>query len=117
MRVNEALMRSAVWAIPVSFLSFHVQTRSHENGDLPEDSAEEFYFLFIVLLGVCHKCGQTITDVDDPCDILGQTYHSSCAVCVLCGRSVKNKHFFLQDHLYCEEDFLVKYLYFISLQD
>ncbi|CAF0752885.1 unnamed protein product [Rotaria sordida] len=57
--------------------------------------------------GVCCKCGETITNLDDPCDILGQIYHSSCAVCVLCRRSVKNKHFyFVQDQLYCEEDFL-----------
>jgi len=59
-------------------------------------------------LGECRKCGETITSLDDPCDILGQIYHSSCAVCVLCGRSVKNKHFFVKDQLYCEEDFLVK---------
>jgi hypothetical protein len=59
-------------------------------------------------LGECRKCGETITSLDDPCDILGQIYHSYCAVCVLCGRSVMNKHFFVKDQLYCEEDFLVK---------
>ncbi|CAF3391325.1 unnamed protein product [Rotaria sp. Silwood1] len=54
----------------------------------------------------CRKCGEIISNSDDACDILGQIYHSSCAVCVLCGRSVKNKHFFVKDQLYCEEDFL-----------
>ena len=63
-----------------------------------------------MIIGECRKCGETITSLDDPCDILGQIYHSSCAVCVLCGRSVKNKHFFVKDQLYCEEDFLVKNL-------
>ncbi len=64
----------------------------------------EIYFL----LGNCCKCGKTITSLDDPCDILGQIYHSSCAICVLCKQSVKNKYFFIKDQLYCEEDFLVK---------
>ncbi|CAF1233665.1 unnamed protein product, partial [Rotaria sordida] len=57
-------------------------------------------------MGQCRKCGETIVNSDDACDILGQIYHSSCAVCVLCGRPVKNKHFFVKDQLYCEEDFL-----------
>ncbi|CAF1612170.1 unnamed protein product [Adineta ricciae] len=56
--------------------------------------------------GECRKCGEIITSFDDPCDILGETYHSACAICVICGRSVKNKHFFVKDQLYCEEDFL-----------
>ncbi|CAF1299865.1 unnamed protein product [Rotaria sp. Silwood1] len=56
--------------------------------------------------GECYKCGETITSLDDPCDIFGQIYHSSCAICALCGRSVRNRHFFVQDQLYCEEDFL-----------
>jgi LIM domain-containing protein len=66
---------------------------------------------FIFWLGICRKCGETITSLDDPCDILGQIYHGSCAVCVLCGQSVKNKHFFIKDQLYCEEDFLVKIVF------
>jgi hypothetical protein len=59
-------------------------------------------------IGQCRKCDEAITNRDDTCDILGQIYHSSCAVCVLCGRSVKNKHYFVKDQLYCEEDFLVR---------
>lgn len=64
--------------------------------------------LIEIWLGECGKCHETVTSADDPCEVLGQIYHSSCAVCILCGRSVKNKHFYLKDHLYCEEDFLVK---------
>lgn len=63
--------------------------------------------LLFFSLGECVKCGETVSNLDDPCDILGQIYHSSCAVCVLCGRSLKNRQFYLQDQLYCEEDFLV----------
>jgi hypothetical protein len=59
-------------------------------------------------IGQCRKCDETITNRDDTCDILGQIYHSSCAVCVVCARSVKNKHYFVKDQLYCEEDFLVR---------
>lgn len=59
-------------------------------------------------LGRCRKCNEMITNSDDACDIFGQIYHNSCAVCVLCGRAVKNKYFFVKDQLYCEEDFLVK---------
>jgi hypothetical protein len=59
-------------------------------------------------IGQCRKCDEIISNRDDTCDILGQIYHSSCAVCVLCGRSVKNKHYFVKDQLYCEEDFLVR---------
>ena len=59
-------------------------------------------------IGQCRKCDEIITNKDERCEILGQTYHSSCAVCVVCGRSVKNKHYFVKDQLYCEEDFLVK---------
>ncbi|UJR35162.1 hypothetical protein I4U23_027930 [Adineta vaga] len=73
----------------------HLNSLSIENESTIED-----YF------GECRKCGESITSFDDPCDILGQTYHSSCACCVICGRSVKNKHFFIKDQLYCEEDFL-----------
>jgi len=65
-------------------------------------------------IGQCRKCNEIITNRDDACDILGQIYHSSCAVCVLCGRSVKNKHYFVKDQLYCEEDFLVKKLFLIK---
>ena len=59
-------------------------------------------------IGRCRKCAEIIQNCDDACDILGQTYHSACAVCVLCGRSVKNKYFFVKDQLYCEEDYLVR---------
>ncbi|CAF1223129.1 unnamed protein product [Adineta steineri] len=71
-----------------------------DNRVITNDSITGEYF------GECCKCGEMITSLDDPCDIFGQIYHSSCAVCVLCGRSVKNKHFFIKDQLYCEEDFL-----------
>jgi len=57
-------------------------------------------------IGQCRKCNELITNKEDACNILGQIYHTSCAVCVLCGRSVKNKHYFVKDQLYCEEDFL-----------
>ncbi|CAF1066433.1 unnamed protein product [Adineta steineri] len=57
-------------------------------------------------IGQCRKCHETIINTDDSCNILGQIYHTSCAVCVICGRSVKNKHYFVKDQLYCEEDFL-----------
>ncbi|CAF1960898.1 unnamed protein product [Rotaria magnacalcarata] len=57
-------------------------------------------------IGHCRKCGEIVANSDDACDIDGQIYHSFCAVCVLCGRSVKSKHFFVKDQLYCEEDFL-----------
>ena len=60
-----------------------------------------------IATGHCRKCGDSLSSADDACEILGQIYHSACAVCVLCGRSVKNKHFFVKDQLYCEEDFLV----------
>ena len=60
-------------------------------------------------LGQCHKCAEMFSSTDDTCEILGQIYHSSCAVCVVCGRSVKNKHYFVKDQLYCEEDFLVRH--------
>jgi hypothetical protein len=63
-------------------------------------------------IGQCRKCDEIISNKDDACDILGQIYHSTCAVCVLCGRSVKNKHYFVKDQLYCEEDFLVKRILF-----
>jgi len=65
-------------------------------------------------IGQCQKCRETIINTDDSCDILGQIYHNSCAVCVLCGRSVKNKHYFVKDQLYCEEDFLVNRLFLIK---
>jgi uncharacterized UBP type Zn finger protein len=65
-------------------------------------------------LGECCKCGETITNRDDPCDILGRIYHASCAICVVCGQSVKNKHFYIKNQLYCEEDFLVKIFIFIK---
>lgn len=55
----------------------------------------------------CRKCHETINNDDETCEILGQIYHSSCATCVICGRSVRNKHYFVKDQLYCEEDFLV----------
>ena len=71
----------------------------------------------IILLGECHKCGETITSLDDPCDLLGQIYHASCAVCVVCGQSVKNKHFYIENQLYCEEDFLVKSFFFIKRRE
>lgn len=57
-------------------------------------------------LGRCRQCDRTITNHDDSCNILGKIYHSSCAVCVVCSRSVRNKHYFVKDQLYCEEDFL-----------
>jgi hypothetical protein len=62
-------------------------------------------------IGQCKKCNEIITNSDDACDILDHMYHSSCAVCVICGRSVKNKHYFVKDQLYCEEDFLVKIIF------
>jgi hypothetical protein len=68
-------------------------------------------------IGQCRKCNEIITNRDDACDILGQIYHSLCAICVVCGRSVKNKHYFVKDQLYCEEDFLVtkkKIFFFIN---
>ncbi len=62
-------------------------------------------------IGQCEKCDEIITNTDDVCHIHGQIYHNSCAACVVCGRSVKNKHYFVKDQLYCEEDFLVKRLF------
>ncbi|CAF1119965.1 unnamed protein product [Adineta ricciae] len=57
-------------------------------------------------IGHCQKCHGTILNTDDFCDMRNQMYHSSCATCVVCGRSVKDKHYFVKDQLYCEEDFL-----------
>ena len=93
-----------------------VVTSTAKRSDLinPQTLERQFHCLTIdnnrqreYSLGQCRKCDETITNCDDACEILGQIYHSSCAVCVLCGRSVKNKHYFVKDQLYCEEDFLV----------
>ncbi|CAF3200925.1 unnamed protein product [Rotaria sp. Silwood2] len=81
------------------FKSFSIDN-SHSIQEATNGSTIGEYF------GECCKCGETIASLDDPCNILGQIYHGSCAVCVLCGRSVRNRHFFVQDQLYCEEDFL-----------
>ncbi|CAF2101173.1 unnamed protein product [Rotaria magnacalcarata] len=82
------------------FKSLCIDNNNHDIRETTNESNIREYY------GECCKCGETITSLDDPCDILGQLYHSSCAICVQCGRSVKNKHFFIQDELYCEEDFL-----------
>lgn len=60
-------------------------------------------------IGQCRKCHELITNRDEACEILNQIYHTSCATCVVCERSVRNKHYFVKDQLYCEEDFLVNF--------
>lgn len=61
-----------------------------------------------LILGPCQKCHHTIRNSDDSCQIFGQLYHNTCALCVVCGRSAKNKPYLVKDLLYCEEDFLVE---------
>ncbi|CAF0753135.1 unnamed protein product [Didymodactylos carnosus] len=74
-----------------------VNDKENENGT----TIGEYY-------GECRKCGQSITIVDDACEIMGNVYHSGCCVCVLCGRTLRNKKFLcVKDQLYCEEDFLI----------
>ena len=92
-------------------------TSTAKRNDLidPQILAQQFHSMSIenqennqeYSLGRCRQCDRTITNHDDSCEILGKIYHSSCAVCVVCQRSVRNKHYFVKDQLYCEEDFLV----------
>ncbi len=108
---------------PTSQLIYHspVVTSTAKRNDILDPHTLERRFHSLALdnhpptreysIGRCRKCDETITNKDDTCDILGQIYHSSCAVCVVCGRSVKNKHYFVKDQLYCEEDFLVDDLF------
>jgi len=95
---NQMIYRS-----PVVSSTAKVQTLERQFNSLAINNNHREYSI-----GHCRKCNEIISNNDDTCDILGQIYHSSCAVCVLCGRSVKNKHYFVKDQLYCEEDFLVK---------
>lgn len=85
-----------------------------KRNDIPDCQSLERQFNSLVLeknrdysTRQCQKCHEPINIRDETCEILGQIYHSSCAICIICGRSVRNKHYFVKDQLYCEEDFLV----------
>lgn len=56
---------------------------------------------------ICFKCSKPITKRTEACQAMGNVFHTSCFLCVSCGRSLKGKSFYnINNNVYCEEDYL-----------
>lgn len=59
--------------------------------------------------GQCTKCNQPVTGSSEGCQAMGELYHNDCFKCIVCSRILRGKAFYrIHDHVYCEEDYLVK---------
>lgn len=59
------------------------------------------------VISTCYKCSKSISDRNDACQAMGNTYHADCFICVSCGRTLKGKPFYnINNNVYCEEDYL-----------
>lgn len=59
------------------------------------------------VISTCYKCSKSISDRNDACQAMGNTYHADCFTCVSCGRTLKGKPFYnINNNVYCEEDYL-----------
>lgn len=59
------------------------------------------------VISTCYKCSKSISDRNEACQAMGNTYHADCFTCVSCGRTLKGKPFYnINNNVYCEEDYL-----------